>query len=42
VFTRFEVASQPALVMVGSDGSIQQLFGAVEERTLRSILDDVS
>jgi peroxiredoxin len=42
VFTRFDVASQPALVMVGSNGSIQQLFGAVEEGTLRSILDDVS
>jgi peroxiredoxin len=42
VFTRFEVASQPALVVVESDGSVQQLFGAVEEGTLRSILDDVS
>lgn len=42
VFTRFEVASQPALVVVESDGSMQQVFGAVDEGTLRSILEDIS
>ena len=41
VFSRFEVASQPAFVMIESDGSVQQLFGAVDEGTLRSILEDL-
>jgi peroxiredoxin len=41
VFTRFGVAGQPALVIVSSDGSMQQLLGAVDEALLTDILSDV-
>jgi peroxiredoxin len=42
VFARFDVPSQPALVIVGADGEVQQLFGAVDEALLDSILTDVA
>ena len=42
VFARFEVPSQPALVVVDTDGSVQQLLGAVDEALLDDILGDVT
>lgn len=38
VFQRFGVPAQPALVVVGLDGDVQQVFGAVDESLLDSIL----
>jgi hypothetical protein len=34
------VPAQPAIVVVGTDGSVQKLLGAVDESTLDSILRD--
>ncbi len=42
VFTRFEVPGQPALVVVDTDGQVQQLLGAVDEALLDEILGDVT
>jgi len=42
VFERFGVASQPALVVVDARGEEQQVFGAVEDELLRSILSNVT
>lgn len=42
VFERFGVASQPALVVVDVQGGEQQIFGAVEDELLRSILTNVT
>jgi len=38
VFARFGVPSQPALVVIGTDGAVQQLFGAVDGALLDDIL----
>ncbi len=40
VFGRFDVASQPALVVVSPDGSLDQVFGAVNEALLDQIISD--
>jgi len=40
VFARFEVPSQPALVIIDADGGVQQLFGAVDDGLLDDILAD--
>lgn len=40
VFARFEVPSQPALVVIDAAGGVQQLFGAVDEALLDDILTD--
>jgi hypothetical protein len=40
VFARFEIPSQPALVVIGPDGSEQQLFGAVDEALLDRLIGD--
>jgi len=40
IFARFGVPSQPALVVIGVDGSVQQLFGAVDGDLLDDILGD--
>jgi hypothetical protein len=42
VFTRFEVPGQPALVVVDTDGQVQQLLGAVDEELLDEILGGVT
>jgi peroxiredoxin len=42
VFARFEIPGQPALVVVGTDGSVQQLLGAVDEARLDDILGGVT
>ena len=42
VFARFEVPGQPALVVVDTDGQVQQLLGAVDEELLDDILGDVT
>lgn len=42
VFERFGVASQPALVVVDTAGDEQQIFGAVDDELLRSILTNVA
>jgi len=38
VFERFGVPSQPALVVVEPDGTIQQLFGAIDDGLLDRVL----
>lgn len=40
VFARFEVPSQPAFVIVGADGSVQRILGAIDESTLDELLTD--
>ena len=40
IFARFGVPSQPALVVIGVDGTVQQLFGAVDGDLLDDILGD--
>ena len=42
MFARFEVPGQPALVVVDTDGEVQQLLGAVDEELLDDILGDVT
>ena len=42
VFARFGVPSQPALVIVGVDGEVQQLFGAVDDELLDDLLTDAT
>ena len=40
VFSRFDVAFQPALVIVKADGSIETVAGAVDESLLDQILSE--
>ncbi len=40
VFQRFDVAFQPALVIVKADGSIEPLAGAVDETLLPQIISE--
>jgi len=40
VFARFDVPSQPALVIIDAAGNVQQLFGAVDADLLDDILTD--
>jgi peroxiredoxin len=42
VFARFEIPGQPAFVIVGTDGSVQQLIGAVDEDLLTELLTDAT
>jgi hypothetical protein len=42
VFGHFGVPSQPALAIVAADGTVQQLFGAVDETLLDRLLTDVT
>lgn len=42
VFARFEVPGQPALVVVSTDGDIQQVLGAVDEAMLDQMLGAVA
>ena len=42
VFARFDVPSQPALVVVDPSGEIQQVLGAVESELLDSMLADAT
>jgi peroxiredoxin len=42
VFARFEVPSQPALVIVDTDGQVQQVLGAVDEARLDQLLSDLT
>lgn len=42
VFARFEVPSQPALVLVGADGDVQQFLGAVDEDRLDQLLTELT
>ena len=40
MFTRFGVATQPAMAIVLPDGEVQTVFGAVDEALLDGILGD--
>jgi peroxiredoxin len=40
VFARFEIASQPALVVVKADGTLESVAGAVDETLLDQILSE--
>lgn len=40
VFNRFEIPGQPAFVIIERDGTVQQLFGAVDADLLDSLLSD--
>lgn len=40
VFAHFGVPGQPALVVVGTDGEVQQFFGAVDEALIEQALID--
>ena len=40
VFDRFDVAFQPALVIVKTDGSMERVAGAVEESLLEQIISE--
>jgi peroxiredoxin len=40
VFQRFDVAFQPAMVIVKADGSIETLAGAVDETLLTQIISE--
>ena len=42
VFARFEVPGQPALVIVDTDGRVQQILGAIDEARLDQLLTDVT
>lgn len=42
MFGRFDVPAQPALVIVDTDGTVQQFLGAVESDTLDGLLTDVT
>jgi hypothetical protein len=41
VFAHFRVSAQPALVLVGADGEITKLLGAVDEASLDAALADL-
>jgi hypothetical protein len=38
VFTRFEIPTQPAFVLILPDGEVQTLFGAADEALLDSLI----
>jgi hypothetical protein len=38
VYERFDVPAQPAFVLVGADGQVETLLGAVDEQTLDDLL----
>lgn len=40
VFARFEIPGQPAFVIIGRDGTVQQVFGAVDDDLLDSLISD--
>lgn len=40
VYARFGIAAQPATVIIGPTGEVQQIFGAVDEQLLDDILTD--
>ncbi len=40
IFRRFDVAFQPAMVIVKADGSIETVAGAVDESLLNQILSE--
>jgi len=40
VFARFDIAFQPALVIVKADGSTETIAGAVNEQLLEQILSE--
>ncbi len=42
VFDRFEVPYQPALVTIGTDGSVQRVDGAVDEASLDRLLGELA
>jgi hypothetical protein len=42
VFDRFEVAYQPALVIVNTDGSTELVAGAVDEQLLEQIISETN
>lgn len=41
VFARFEVPGQPAFAVVGADGEVQQIIGAVDDALIDDILGDI-
>ena len=40
VFTRFGVASQPAIAIIRPDGEVQTVLGAADEAFLDSLIED--
>ena len=40
MFSRFEVATQPAIAIIRPDGEVQTLFGAADEALLDSLITD--
>jgi peroxiredoxin len=42
VYERFGVPAQPAFVLVGADGQVETLLGAVDEATLDGLLTDLT
>lgn len=40
MFSRFEVATQPAFAIVRPDGEVQTLFGSADEALLDSLISD--
>ncbi len=38
VFDRFDVPAQPALVLVGRDGTVERILGAVDDTALKNLL----
>jgi hypothetical protein len=41
IFNRFGISYQPALVIVGTDGSTETVAGAVDEDLLRQIISEI-
>lgn len=41
VFDRFGISYQPALVVVGTDGSTETVAGAIDEDLLRQIVTEI-
>ena len=42
VYARFSIPSQPAVVVVGTDGTTRTFLGAVDEASLDAALTDVA
>jgi hypothetical protein len=40
VFTRFDVATQPALALILPSGEVQTLYGAADDALLDSLISD--
>lgn len=40
VYARFEIPAQPAFVIIERDGTMQQVFGAVDGDLLDSLITD--